>query len=337
MRIICIGSSSKDIFFPTDGGKIIDTPEDITSQKKFVFELGAKYQVDDRFESVGGCATNVSVGISKLGVESGVITKVGDDYLGKWIQDEIGKEGVDKSLIEIENGCSSDLSAIIVDKKSGERTIFFNRDANEKLEVKPENLEKAEWVFVSALNSSEFVKWEDNLDKIIKTCLEKGIKLALNPGQSNIKGNCPKIVEAIKNSQILMVNKDEAVEILSSEKEKYSESELNDEKFLMETLKKMGPEIVTLTDGSRGAWAYDGKTFMHAKSAADNVVETTGAGDAFSSGFISAYLKGKDTKECLCWGIANSKNSLGFYGATGGLLREEEMPEKIKDIEVKEI
>ncbi|MDO8529313.1 MAG: carbohydrate kinase family protein [bacterium] len=337
MNIICIGSSSKDIFFPTGKGEIVDTPEELTSSKKFCFELGAKYQVEDRFESIGGCAANVAAGLSRLGIKAGCYTKIGDDYTGKWIQDELEKEDVNRAFVEALENCASDLSAIIVDKKSGEHTIFFNRDANEKLEINPDNLKSTEWIFVSALNSGEFIKWEDNLEKILIACSESKIKLALNPGQSNIKENPSKIIEAIKKADILMVNKDEAIEILSGSGRDYLKDDLNDEKFLLASFKNFGPEIVTLTDGARGAWAYDGKEIIYTKTIGENPIETTGAGDAFSSGFLGAYLKGKSMEECLKWGIVNSGSSLNFYGATEGLLREERMLERIKEIKVEKI
>jgi sugar/nucleoside kinase (ribokinase family) len=69
-KIICIGSSAKDIFFPTNEGKIFETPKDITSQRKIAFELGAKYHIENRFESLGGCAVNVACGLRRLGIES---------------------------------------------------------------------------------------------------------------------------------------------------------------------------------------------------------------------------------------------------------------------------
>jgi sugar/nucleoside kinase (ribokinase family) len=337
MKVICIGSSAKDVFYPTDKGQIIDTPEDLESQKKFCFELGAKYQVSDRYESIGGCAANVAVGLSKLGIESYCYTRIGDDNLGEWISEELKHEGVNNKFLETVKDCRSDLSAIIVDEKSREHTIFFNRDANERMEVVPERLKGVEWIFVSALSSSEFIKWEENLDKIIKVCKERGIKLALNPGQANAKEDCKKVVEAIKQSQILMLNKDEAIEILSQEDSTCSNEDLNDEVFLLENLKAMGPGIVTLTDGARGAWLFDGENFLYTRTIGKNPVETTGAGDAFSSGFMAAFLKGKTAEDCLKWGIANSGNSLNFFGATKGLLREKEMLEKIKEVKVEKI
>lgn len=328
MRVICIGSSSIDIFFPTDEGAITDTPEDLTSQRKFSFELGAKYQIDDRYESLGGCAANVAVGLSRLGIDAACYCRAGEDYLGKMIADKLKEENVGISLVQYDKKYKSDLSAIIVDKKSGEHTIFFNRDANEKLEIIPSELEGADWVFISALNGD----WKENLEKILEYCQKNGAKLILNPGQRNLKDDCLKVVETAKKAEILILNKDEALEIITCQKEDFSRDEMNSEEFLIKKLKELGPKIVALTDGARGAWAYDGEEFIFTETIGKNPVETTGAGDAFASGFIAAFIKGENTKDCLRWGIANSGNSLNFYGATSGLLKEEEMIEKIKEI-----
>jgi len=83
-KVICIGSASKDVFFPTSKGIVTETPEDLTAQKKITFELGAKYQIDDRYEAPGGVAANVAQGISRLGVEVGCCSKIGNDEIGKW-------------------------------------------------------------------------------------------------------------------------------------------------------------------------------------------------------------------------------------------------------------
>ncbi len=64
-EVICIGSVSQDIFFPTSEGIVIETPEDITAKQKIAFELGGKYKVQDRYEAVGGVAANVSQGLAR--------------------------------------------------------------------------------------------------------------------------------------------------------------------------------------------------------------------------------------------------------------------------------
>ena len=333
MKIVCVGSSSVDIFFPTEEGIISDTPDELTSQRKFSFELGAKYQIEDRYEFFGGCAANVAVGLSRLGVEVSCYSRIGKDHLGNMIEHMLKKEGVETSLIQHDEKYKSDLSAIIVDKKSGEHTIFFNRDANEKLDVICDEFSDFDWIFVSALNGD----WKGNLGKISDHCRRSGTKMILNPGQRNLKDDCGKVIEAVKQAEVLILNKDEALEIVMFEDKNCSKEELESEEFLMKKLKNLGPNIVALTDGARGAWVYDGESFFFTETMGKNPVETTGAGDAFSSGFVSAYLKGKDIEECLRWGIINSGSSLNFYGAIEGLLKEKDMEREKDKAEIKKL
>src|SRR4030042_5102784 len=211
MKVVCIGSAAKDIFFPTDGGVVSDTPEDLLSQQKITFELGAKYQAENRCEALGGCAANAASGMAKLGLDAGCYSKIGGDPLGEWIIKELENKNVFTNLMQIEQGISSDLSAIVVDKKSGDRVIFFNRDANEKLEIIPGNMESADWLFVSALNGNKKESWEGNLEKILKIC-EGKIRLAFNPGTENIKNNPQKIREGIKCCEVLLVNKEKEIQ-----------------------------------------------------------------------------------------------------------------------------
>ena len=78
-----------------------------------------------------------------------------------------------------------------------------------------------------------------------------------------------------------------------------------------------------MTDGVRGAWASDGTETFFVPGRKVKALDSTGAGDAFASGFLGSYLKEKTLKECLDWGIANSSNEVQFYGSIDGLLDEE--------------
>ncbi|HSA08669.1 MAG TPA: carbohydrate kinase family protein, partial [Candidatus Moranbacteria bacterium] len=311
MKIISIGSSTKDVFFPVDGGTVLETPEDLEAQRKVAFELGAKYQLTgDRRETVGGCAANVACGLARLGVKSFCCTRVGNDQTGKWIKDEMAKMGVEADLIQTDEKCQSDLSFIIDHLPSEDRIIFSDRDSNEKLDISAEKMMKvgAEWIFVSSLNGNEEESWENKMDKILQLVKENNLKLIFNPGQKNIKNNPQKVIVAAGQSHILLVNKDEAIEIVSL-MTKSSDNKLNDEKFLVEKTRETGAKIVVITDGIRGAWGFDGKQIFHVDALVRKAVDTTGAGDAFASGFLAAHLKGKNIGEALQWGIINSSNS----------------------------
>lgn len=326
-KVICIGSSTKDIIFPINDGEVIETPEDIEAQRKIAFELGAKYQVSKgRHNSIGGCAANVACGLARLGIETYCCTRVGDDESGDWIKKELEKSGVKIGLVQTGIKHQSDLSAIIAHIPSEDRITFSDRDSNEKLEISAEEIKKVatDWIFVSSLNGNNEESWNDKLDKILSLASQEKIKLFFNPGQKNIKSNPQKIIETIRQSEILAINKDEAIGIVDK-LDGYDEKLLNDEKFLAENLKKLGVKIIVITDGKRGAWGYDGEKIVHIDATGDNPLDTTGAGDAFSSGFLAAYIKGKNLEECVQWGIKNSGNSVRFYGGVEGLLTESEI------------
>lgn len=329
-KIICIGSSTKDIIFPVIDGHVIETPEDLESQRKINFELGAKYQINgNRHESIGGCAANVACGLARLGEQAFCCTRVGGDQAGNWIKNELEKNGVAIDLLQIDGECQSDLSFILAHIPSEDRIIFSDRDANEKLEVAVDDIEKisAKWIFASSLNGNEKESWEIKMDKVLALIKAENISLIFNPGQKNIKNNPQKIIEAIGQSQIVIVNKDEAIEIVEKSGD-FTMEDLNTEKFLLEKLRALGARVIVLTDGANGSWGFDGRELVHADSRKEKIADTLGAGDAFSSGFIAAQIKGLSLKECLHWGVLNSSSVVGAYGAVQGLLHLSEMHDR---------
>ncbi len=331
--VICVGSASKDIFFPTDEALILETPEDITAQRKIAFELGGKYRVQDRFEAVGGVAANVSCGLARLGYQTAAYSCIGQDEIGRFVLGVFRTEGVSTELLSQYEDAKTDLSAIIVMTQNGERTIFHNRDANERLVVETKKLNNTRWIFASALNGD----WRSNLDSIVAAKTSLAVSLALNPGQHNIREDAKKMLSILSAVDVLLLNKDEAIELLKSSLSA-TDAELNDELFLLKKLAESGAKIIAMTDGKRGAWAYDGKEFwfcpIHTKN---GVVDSTGAGDAFGSGFMAAHLAGKSLDEALRYGMANSGSVVGFYGAIDGLLSQTDMAELVPLINPKRL
>lgn len=328
-EVICVGSVSKDIFFPTDEGIVIETPEDITSKEKIAFELGGKYRVADRYEAVGGVAANVAHGLSRLGHHAGCYSKIGGDATGQWVTSEFKREKVPTDFLFVDAEVKTDLSAIIVLMQNGERVIFHNRDANEKLEIIDEKFSNTSWVFVSALNGD----WKENIEKLLLLKEKYGFKLVLNPGQHNIKEDVELMIRAIARSDVLILNKDEAIEIILEAKKEISRERLDDEMFLLQSLKNSGAGIIAMTDGKRGAWSFDGSECWHCPIHTSNgLVDSTGAGDAFGSGFFAALLEGRSIADGLRYGIANSGSVIGEYGAIAGLLTKDAMENVIEKI-----
>jgi len=232
-------------------------------------------------------------------------------------------------LVE-ENG-KSDFSAILVDKNSADRVIFTNRNSSGRLKADGLEATDTDWFFISDLHG----KWEDTMETIFEAAKAGGKKVAFNPREIGIREDAPEIIEAIGLCEVVIVNKDEAIEIVTNMKTDADPENINDEKFLLEKLKSLEAKVVVLTDGTRGAWAADGEKTLHAEAQKVQAVDSTGAGDSFASGFLAAYVKGKDLGECLKWGIANSANEVQKYGAIEGLLAENEIIGKAAAVETK--
>ncbi len=317
IKVVTIGSICQDIFFPTDEGVVFDTPEDVLSQKKLAFELGAKYPIEQRHESFGGNSVNVAVGLAKLHVDVTSYTTIGDDTIGKWIQKELAKTGVKTNGLKIEENCGSDMSAIIVDEKSNDRVIFSSHIANKKLKFDALRIGNPGWIFIGDLSGD----WQDITDDIISFARKNNVHLAFNPRQKTIHEDVKKVIKTVSSCELLFVNKDEAMEIVSGYGENILPELLNEEEYLAKILHEIGARIVSITDGLRGAWAYDGALFVHVDSKKqENVVDSTGAGDAFTSGFFAAHMNGNDLAASLRWGSANSSSSVAQYGGQEGLL-----------------
>lgn len=326
-KVLCIGSTGKDIFFPINSR--CNTPSKQCTIEKMqcngspsslCFQLGSKIHIKDRFIALGGCACNVSVGLSRLGVSTSVFGIVGNDSDGEHIQNKLQEEKVYTKKIIVDKKSNTDISVIIVDAESGERTIFVNRDVGEKLKINSDIFENHEWCYVGSLYGDDL---ENNV-KIIHDEVKNNtnLKLVYNPGGSNIDNNPKEVQSLLFHSSLIFLNKSEASRIAKIFDENVSEDILNSEEKLLKLIyKHAGAATVVLTNGSKGAWGFAGDKIYFEDPSTDKILDTTGAGDAFSSGFFAATIHGHDVEIAMKWGMKNSHNVIRFYGAHEGLLR----------------
>jgi sugar/nucleoside kinase (ribokinase family) len=115
--------------------------------------------------------------------------------------------------------------------------------------------------------------------------------------------------------KVLSLNRDEALEF----------RKLKDIKGLIKYIQRLGPKIVVITDGDKGAYAYDGSKYYFIKAKPVKALDTVGVGDAFGSALTSALIYGKDIKSALAWGIKNSASCVSKVGAQNGLLTKKQI------------
>jgi len=284
-------------------------------EMKLCFDYGSKIPIVNSFQSLGGNAPNVLVGATRLGLKTALITTVGKDANGAMALAALKKEKVDTDFITEDPKNKTRYSIILNYKK--ERTILSY--SNEKKYRWPTPTPPADWVYYTGM-SAGFETIQEKLRDYLKK--HSSASLAINPGSYMLKYALPELREAISWAKLLIVNLEEAEKILGStlEKEKSVRS-------IVRELCTLGPKEVAITDGPRGAWAGTAEEVWHLDAYPVKVISKTGAGDAFSSGFITARFFGHDIAHALKWGIANSSGVVQNHGSQAGLCGQKELEE----------
>lgn len=299
--IITIGDSTIDTFLHLEAdGHIVSVNK---KQKILTLGYGAKIQIDDTAQSVGGNAANVAVGLARLGKKVSIVTDLGDDINGNMIADHFKQEKVDCSLLRF---VKQDTRYSVVLNVLGERTILSGKS---KRNYSLPTLKPTKAIYYTSLGES-FEKLQNKLMKYLDK--HQDIFVAMNPGSYQIAHGQEAIQKMIPYTDLLFLNKEEA----------YAITGIDSEKKAIEHLCSLGVYMVVITDGERGAVAGDGQLCYRVQPLPITPIGKTGAGDAFSSGFMNAILNGWDISTALKDGILNAHGTMEHLGAQNGLLTE---------------
>jgi ribokinase len=302
--VITVGGATRDMMFYSKEGELVSTGN-LTKQKLLAFEYGAKIVADNLYFSFGGGAANTAVSFSKLGLKVAAVCRVGNGDNGRLVVKNFRNNNVDASFVTLDSRGQTGFSVVLtVDNSNKEHVLFGYRGANEFLREKdlPANRANCDWYYVTSLPK---LCWAGIMQKLCRS----GKNIAWNPGgrqllqMSRVKKYLPKV-------RVLILNKDEAYEF----------KKLKNTKGLLKHLFDLGPEIVVITDGALGAYAYDGCKYYYHKAKKAKSLDTVGVGDAFGSAFVAAVIGGKDVKTALRWGINNSASVISKIGAQNGQL-----------------
>ncbi len=289
---------------------------------KICFRFGEKVPYESATVcSAVGNSPNVAVGISRLGISSHLLSYIGDDSVGKQNLETLIREGVGVDYMKIVPGMESNYHFVLW--YQNERTILVKH--TEFPYSFPSDVASAKWVYLSSLapNSLEY-------HKEIHSYLEKNpeTKLAFQPGTFQIKLGVEELKPIYERTEIFFCNVTEAERILN--KKDLATQAGEDKIKLIKELKDLGPKIVIMTDGVRGAYCYDGERVLFIPVySTESSYESTGAGDSFASAIIGALLLDKTLEEALLWGPINAMSVVSFVGAQKGLLTREKIEEYI--------
>ncbi len=319
--VITIGSAVKDVFLIPEG-------YDLVKNKKFdtgegmCFAKGGKFEVKDIFYDTGGGATNAAATLRAFGVSCGCSTRVGKDLSGDEIIADLKKRGVQTRTIITDPKLGTGYSTILL-YANGERSIMVYRGASAAFDARDlhEDAMKAKWFYLtSAKGNLSFVK------RVFAIAQKNRTKVFWNPGGAEIKKGLVVLRPLLRATEVLSVNREEA-EVLTGSAD------------LQRNLEALGKyvSIVLITDGKAGAYVrVEGKSYF-VPSTGTAPVNTTGAGDAFGSGFLAAYLTTKDWKTAAKVGTFNADGVVSEMGAKHGLLGGMPSAARLKTLHITEL
>ena len=306
--VISFGGAVVDAFFETDlkeknGGIYIP--------------LDRKLLAKEIWFATGGAGTNTAVSFSKLGLKAGFLGKVGNDHNGKIILDELKSEHV-SFLGNVSDGLTG-FSAVI-DSVKRNRSVLVYRGVNDLVRKKDFELDKidSDWYYLSAM-TGESLKYQNEFAEKMK---KRGAKIAYNSGSYVTKNGIGPIRKILKNCDILILNEGEA-------------RDLAVKKEPLNALYSLGPKIVCITRGENGNLVYDGRVVYTTTSHKVKVTERTGAGDAFSSGFVAGMFLHNDIQKAIQFGSLNAESVIQKHGAKKGLLTRRELERRVRGTPVK--
>lgn len=316
--IVTLGTITRDVFirsplFGTTKEKNRIKAVESDSNETQCFALGSKIKVERPIFTGGGGAHNTAVTFARQGFRTAVISAVGDDLAGKEIIKNLKSEGV-RPFVSVRKKIGTGYSVILI-APGGERTILVYRGAADSIrnEDIPYAKTKARWAYV--------VPGEIPLSVIhsfISSMKKNGTKIAMNPSRQYLSMKKSEIEKLFGRLDAIIMNREEASLLTNIPyREEYK---------IFKELDRIIPGIVVMTDGPRGASASDGSYVYRAGIFRDRgVVDRTGAGDAFGSGFIAGLLRGGgDIGYALRLASANATSVVEYIGATAGILHEKD-------------
>ena len=273
------------------------------------FPFGSKLEIKKIVFTSGGGGTNAAVTFARQGLKTACVGVIGNDLNGQELLNELAGEGIETKYLQKHGDDYTAYSVILVDS-SGERTILSYKGEGQHFDAGQVDFNdiKTKWMFLDSLGGHF-----DLLEKSVAWAVANGVKLATNPGGKELDHGLEKLKPLLKNFSIVIMNHEEAAKLTGIDYK--NEAEIF--KFMDEVI----GGIFVMTKGPEGVVVSDGQNIYRAEVPDSPIVERTGAGDAFSSGFISEMSKSGDIVKAIQFATANASSVVTQYGGKAGILK----------------
>jgi len=258
--------------------------------------------ITDETDTPGGSAANTIVGLARLGCSTSIIGKIAEDDEGDLIEYNLAVNGVyTNNLIYSESGSTGKCIGFV--DKNGERCLYISPGVNDDIkigEINPLNIMRCKIMHYTSFVGDSFNTQIELLEKLSKETL-----LSFDPGMLYVEKGFDVLKPVLERTDILLINESE-LRLLCN-------NDYDDLKELTLGLLDLGIDTVVVKQGSKGVFAINNSQECFVEAYECEVVDTTGAGDSFNSGFLYSFLKGYDLeKSCQIGNWVASKAIQGF-------------------------
>jgi ribokinase len=340
MKKACtIGSATCDLFLLYDGTDVLHLHKKESSFSYLLLKKGAKIDIPQIHKAIGGGATNVAVGLSRLGIHVETYFRTGDDEAGSTIRKTLAQENISTVHCPVDSEHQTALSLIIPSLENDHAALCY-RGANRfqtKEQFPLSLLKDLDLLFIGPLSGSSL----ELLAYVVRAASDTKVSLALNPGMAQLSDNSEEFMSVLPSLDTLIVNKRESGFLFKALLQEHNgplflaptnrsphllepyvhfDDKLYTIKDLAHILLQKGPKTIVVTNGAEGVYVITQEKIYFHPSIPHKKGSSLGAGDAFSSGFLGTQLLGLSMPEAIRYAVINASSVVAAPDAQTGLL-----------------
>ncbi len=275
--------------------------------------------ITGKSESCGGSAANTIVGLARLEMRTGFIGKVATDQEGSLLHNNLQNENINtKGVLVTDDGRSGTVSGFV--DSNGQRALYVDPGVNDCIkfdEIDTEYIDSSKLLHITSFVGKYDEKSIKTQKRVLNEISNK-VCVSFDPGRLYSERGLDFLDTFLNRTDILLINQSELM-LLNDSKDNLKLNHNETPKNVKIIQQEYGIDIVVVKIGDKGSLVTQNEKSQLINAFDVTCVDTTGAGDAFNSGFLHGYLKGEDIKTMALKGNYVASRCITEHGATDGL------------------
>ncbi len=299
LDVISIGTISIDLSFR---GKSLTL-----DNERFQLAIGGKYVVDELYESIGGGGANVAIGLRQYGLGVAILGLIGENSFKEVILERLHQASIHTHLCQFKQDYLN-ISSILL-TPSGERSIIHYEPPHAELfaGIKDwRHLVEAKAIYLGNLPDIPL----EQRTELLSYAKQNDLLTFLNLGVKDVRKDQNELLPLLTAADVIIVNGHEFADLV---KQDYTVLDFTGNVAAGQAVFR--DKILIVTDGEKGSYGYvKDKVYYQQTIKPAKILDTTGAGDGYTAGFIARYLQSLDVTKAMQQGAEHAAKVLGKIG-----------------------